>query len=264
MRARRLGCLAFFLIVLAASIVAPTWAYDRPDHLRLAAIPANPLNQVGIPLMQEIYQELGITIDVVEIPPAREVSLYSGSGELLDGTLARVVGFRDQAPQAIRIPVALAHINLVAFSTLEKLPKLAPTSDHPIRVGQLRGIDFGIESSKRVEIISVNTTEQLMAMLARQRIDMAIASELGGAFFVKSNGYENVRIVAQPLKMIPVYHYLHRKHEPLVPEVTQVMTRLHDSGYMADQHNKFRALLELEDITLPLSQQVSNDDLRMK
>lgn len=262
MPAPRARCLILALTTLIVFVAASAWAYDRPDRLRLAAIPANPLNQVGVPLMQEIYRQLGITIDILETPPAREIALYEDG--LVDGTLGRVAGFRLQSPQAIRIPVPLTHINLVAFSTLDTLPRLAEGSDPPLRVGQLRGIDFGLETSGQVETTMVNTTEQLMAMLARRRIDVAIASELGGAFYVQSNNYEDVRIVARPLKMIPVYHYLHGKHTLLVPEVTRIMQQLHDSGYLEDRHNEFRALLRLDEMTLPLSEQVSNDTLRMK
>ncbi|BES73242.1 transporter substrate-binding domain-containing protein [Marinobacter nanhaiticus D15-8W] len=262
MTAPVIPCLIRILFILTALASASAWAYDRPNRLRLAAIPANPLNQVGAPLMEDIYRQLGITIDVLETPPPREVALYQEG--MIDGTLGRVDGFSLQAPQAIRIPVPLTHIKLVAFSTLEKLPRLAKGLDPPLQIGQLRGIDFGLETSGQVETTLVNTTEQLMAMLARRRIDVAIASELGGAFYVQSNNYDDVRIVAQPLKMIPVYHYLHSKHAPLVPKVTGIMQRLHDRGYLEDRHNAFRARLDVDGMTLPLRQQVSNDDLRMK
>ncbi|WP_148864248.1 substrate-binding periplasmic protein [Marinobacter fonticola] len=237
-------------------------ANDLPRTLTFAMIPGNPFNRVGQPLIEAIYREVGIEITVMETPPAREIAMLS-SGQL-DGSMGRVAGLDDQVQEVTRIPVPLTHINLVVFSTLEQLPKLAQPSTATLRVGQLRGIDFGIESSRPVEVVFLDTTEQLMAVLAKRRIDVAIASELGGAFFVQTQNYANVRIVAKPLKVIPVYHYLHKKHVALAPDVQRVMERLQSSGYLEDQHNIFRAQLQLERIMLPASQLVSNDTLRVE
>lgn len=230
-----------------------------PDTLTFAAMPGNPLNQVGVPLIRDVYAELGIRIQVREVPPARARAMLRD--QQVDGVIARPAGLNRQIPNAVPIEVPLTQLQLVAFARNDGVTGLRQGGHY--RLGLLRGVTSGLDALP-VEPILSNTTEQMMELLARNRIDVAVDSDLVGAYFIQKNGLKDLRIVSAPLKIVPVYHYLESRHRALAPQVRRILERLSQSGELAARHAAFARQLKLEDITLPVAEQLTPADLKIE
>ncbi|WP_190294842.1 substrate-binding periplasmic protein [Marinobacter sp. R17] len=255
------------ILALAMAMVSGWLWFERsaqaqealPDTLIFAAMPGNPLNQVGVPLIRDVYAELGIRIQVREVPPARARAMLRD--QQVDGVIARPAGLNRQIPNAVPIEVPLTQLQLVAFARNDGVTGLRQGGHY--RLGLLRGVTSGLDALP-VEPILTNTTEQLMELLARNRIDVAVDSDLVGAYFIQRNGLKDLRIVSAPLKIVPVYHYLESRHRALVPRVRKVLERLSQNGELAARHAAFAQQLKLEDITLPVAEQLTPADLKIE
>lgn len=255
--------LSFLLLALQCDIAGATPLEDGPQRrLIIATIPDNPLSQVGMPLLEQIYQKVGVAVEFRPIPPARATNMLM-RGQL-DGVLARFEGFERQAIGAIKVPVSLTAISLVAFAREDQVARLQSGKGRPVRVGLLRGLSVGLELEDFSEPMLANTTEQLMELLQHRRIDVAIDVDAVGAYFIRDKGLDDIRIVSRPLRTLPVYHYLQAKHRNLLPELTLVMQELKDQGLLDAPHQVFLERLGIDSLTLPADQLMVPEDLMVE
>jgi len=57
---------------------------------------------------------------------------------------------------------------------------------------------------------------------------------------IKASGIKNVGLIGQPLKVLPLYHYIHEEHEELVPTIDATVKAIVDSVEMTKLRAKYR------------------------
>lgn len=210
--------------------------------LTVAALPETAYNAVGIPLVTELYQRAGVEVNIIEIPAPRQSRMLR-LGQI-DAVLSHPDGFSQNFPQLIQLPYELSQVQLSLFTARDDLEWPLPAG---LSVGLIRGItnaDGGAPIMKTLNVIEVDSRTQMLRMLARQRLDLALLPRIEGLATIQELGLAGVRPIGPTQAEVPVYHYLHERHRNLVEPLTAVMKEWTDNGYMEDKHQRFRDELE--------------------
>jgi polar amino acid transport system substrate-binding protein len=231
----------FLALLLVLGWMPQGLAENTP--LVISVIPGNAVNQVGIPLFTEVYEQLGQAVTFQNIPAARESRMIAAGN--VDAVLAQLDGHQQRNPALVQVPVALTQIQITAFVKGEPTTAAALLGRKPLRLGRLRGLTYGVEWPANVQWVEVNQTRQLIQLLDRGRIDAAISPELSGQYFVLEMGLTDISRLTSPLVSVNVFHYIHRDQQPLLPELTRILQQMEQNGSLLARHNAYRQQLGL-------------------
>jgi hypothetical protein len=177
-----------------------------------------------IDMFSTVYAKLGYRIEVVRLPERR--SMYEAGHRMeVDGELARVKEAEALLPEHIRIPVPVVNIAASAFVKELSIEVNGWQSLAPYKLGILRGI-IAVET----HLVGFNTIEassptQLLDLVDRGRIQIAIMPRPMGELVLKKQSY-NIRIVEPAIDTFSVYHYVNKRHSALVPQLTEILSEL--------------------------------------
>jgi hypothetical protein len=77
----------------------------------------------------------------------------------------------------------------------------------------------------RVE--AAGTMDQLMLMLAAERVDVAVNDLFSGVLVNRRLGLDGaLRPLSPPLERILLYHFLHESHRDLIPRLEEAMRQM--------------------------------------
>lgn len=221
----------------------PCWA----QTLTIAALPGIAYNQVGIPLIEQLYQLAGAETNVIEIPAPRQVRMLT-QGQL-DAVVAHPAGFNRNHPEFIRLDVPISTVKVVLFTARNDLQW--PIEQQTLTLGVMRGIDVNNDSNQPAfpdqwTLVPVTNQEQLMRMAARYRLDLVALPRIEGLALIQQLQLHNVHTFGPVLIEIPVYHYIHQRHTDLVEPLNRVLQQWDDNGYMEAMHQQLRDKLEAD------------------
>jgi len=69
-----------------------------------------------------------------------------------------------------------------------------------------------------------------MQILHRDRVDIVITARINGLLQIKKLNLDSIHALSPPLSREPVYHYLHEKHEALVPKIDRILKEMEKNG----------------------------------
>jgi ABC-type amino acid transport substrate-binding protein len=111
---------------------------------------------------------------------------------------------------------------------------------HGLHIGIMRGMVFserGVKNFPRVTV--VDKPIHLFKMLDSERIDVAIFSDLNGLALIKEHKFTSIHALKPGLERIFAYHFVHKKHENLVPKLDSVFQNMKNSGQMDSVRQEF-------------------------
>lgn len=203
-------------LVISTSVVAPYTTPARTGFLdRLVAA---------------VFREVGVQAEILVYPAASERSLLNANEGIDDGQALRVAGLEKIYPNLIRVPEPVMMNDFVAMS--RKPPFATPdwTALKPYSVTYIIGWKiFESNVPAGVPATPVREAEQMFALLARERVDVALHERWQGLAQARDSGLK-VRVMEPPLVSVPMHMYLHKKHAALVPRVSQALARLKHNG----------------------------------
>jgi polar amino acid transport system substrate-binding protein len=221
---RVLGLLICSLIGFASINVAAQPA------LQIARIENVPDQEVGAAILTVVYAKLGIRIEFVDVPAKR--SLIESSSGHLDGEVQRVLDVQREYPTLVAIREPFNYIEPTAFVKELNFNVNGWESLRPYRVGIVSGVgssERGTTGMPQVEATA--TMDQMMLMLARDRIDVAVNDLFSGMLVIRRLGLDGqLRAVSPPLQHIDMYHFLNERNRELVPRVEAVIRDMRASG----------------------------------
>lgn len=226
----RVFCVVVFLWCVG------TTTLNAQDTLILSGGSQHPMAIVSTRLLTEAYRRLGIEIETRELPVAR--SLYMANAGDVDGELFRGVLNEKDFPNLIRIPVALAYAQLVVFTTDAEFEVTGWDSLRPYTIGIRIGTKGAEAGTAGMRVESVAHVDQLFKKLALGRNDVVVLPRDVGLMTLKTMklegiegmNLEDIRILEPPLQQDALYHYLHKKHERLIPKITDVLQQMEKEG----------------------------------
>ena len=182
-------------------------------------------------LLVEIGNRSGIKFEVLKnIPPARALSkLNQGT---TDGDFPRVSGLEEIYPSLIHIPEKIVDFQFVAFSYEECIYPISFDSIQESKVGLIIGWKIYEQQTKNFShLTTIKKPPQLFNLLQRKRIQYALHEHYIGNKFITELALENEIHECAPALMIkPMYFYLHKKHQMLVPAISRALKEIKSDG----------------------------------
>lgn len=217
--------LATLPVLYAAPARANGAAEAEQKVMRISTLlEIDPATAIAEQVLGEAYKRLGMILQVQKYPGER--SLVSANDGSTDGELYRKVGMERDYPNLIIVPVALQTYEIVIFTRGTTFIVNGWESLRPFTVGFVRGIKIVEQSTLGMRTEAVPTMQQAFQKMVMGRTDVVVGNRHSGLAAIKALKLDDVRIMAPPLASFPVYHYLHKKHEALVPRLTAVLTQM--------------------------------------
>lgn len=222
-------------ILLSALAMAPVARAAEPRPvMRVSTLPeVDPASTTAETIVTEAYRRLGITMQLERMPAER--SLLSANNGEVDGELFRRLGIEQQYPNLIRVPVPLMTYEIVAFAKSGGTrPRFKDWQGlQPYTFSYVRGVKIIEQFTGGMQGQPVTTAVQAFAMLDRGRVDLVLANRSSGLAALLALGLSGVEVLDPPLASFPVFHFVHKKHERLVPGLTGVLQQLEREGFAA-------------------------------
>ncbi len=198
--------------------------------LRIARIEKIPDQFVGGEILKAVYKHLNISIELVDRPAKR--ALMESSTGMLDGEVQRNIHVETQYPTLKVVRPAINYIEPSVFSVKYRFEIKAWDNIKDYSIGIVRGVGTSEDGTKDMKTVYMaNNLEQLMIMLAENRMDVAVSDSFSGLVAIKKLGLENkIRLLTPPLQKTEIYHFLNEKHKDLIPKVEQVIRNMQASG----------------------------------
>ena len=215
-------------MVLALAMMVGDASAQTP--LRIARIENIPDQFVGGEILKAIYTRANIPMELVDLPAKR--AIMDSSQGVLDGEVHRNIKVKDQYPTLIPLQPGINYIEPSVFSKNLDFEVKGWESLKDYRIGIVRGVGTSEDGTKGMpQVTAVSTLEQLMQMLAEDRIDVAVSDAFSGLAELKRLKLDGqIHLLTPPLQKVEIYHYLHEKHRDLIPTVEKVIQEMQASG----------------------------------
>ncbi len=211
--------------------------------LRLARIENIPDQQVGAEILQAVYQRLGLSVVFVDLP-AKRALLESSQGRV-DGEVQRVLAVQSEYPSLLAVQPSINYIEPSAFVKRLDFPVDGWRSIAGYSIGIVRGVgssERGTQGMARIEAVA--TMDQLMQMLAHDRIEVAVNDRFSGQLINRRLRLAaTLRPLSPALERIALYHFLHERHRDLVPRVAEAVQAMAASGELERLREEITARL---------------------
>ena len=211
-------------LVLSTGVGAP---YTTPDRQGF-------LDQ----LVAAVFKEIGVEAQVQVYPGASERSLLNANAGIDDGQVLRVAGLSQQYPNLIQVPESIIMNDFVAMSTKHRFATQGWASLQPYTVTYIIGWKvFENNLPAGVSATPVREPAQMFTLLDRDRADVALYERWQGLEQARTLGV-TARVLEPALLSTPMFMYLHKKHEALVPRAAEALARLKQNGTYQRIHER--------------------------
>jgi polar amino acid transport system substrate-binding protein len=178
--------------------------------------------------VQQAYQNIGLQMQL-ETMPLERLQLEAARGVLLDGNLAAAANLQQVIPQLIRIPVQVYQLELTAFVRTSWLKPTHWADLQMMRVTYMAGM-LSVEARLQQHQIKAATValtlEQALQYVAKGRVDVAVLPKAEAEYVLQQMKVRQVQAVQPALELLPMYHYIHQKHQALVGPLTAQLEKL--------------------------------------
>ena len=217
-----IAAFATFLITASSGIAGDSLTISTFDQ-KTAVIEVHKL-------LGKAYRNLGIEMGVVKFPASRAL-VEANLGNATDGELIRISGLTKQFPNLIEVPVRIANFRISVFSKNTTFKVDGWPSLKPYEIAFMRGFKGMEKHADGLKVYRTVSSEAALRMVHTDRTDIAVLPHLDGLILLqKLKMTGEVRYLLPPLEDVQLYHYLHKKHENLVPKITGELKKMEMNG----------------------------------
>jgi len=178
-------------------------------------------------VLTEAYRRLGIEIISEELPAER--AIQTAAAGKTDGEVARMAGLEAFYPDLVRVPEPVISLEIVVFSAGLSFPVNGWESLRPYNFCYMHGIKAIEQATKGMQRTATATTEDLVRQLRTGGCEVAVLGDQAWITVDRLNAGP-LRELEPPLEVLHLYHYLHRRHEGLVPRVAEELRKMRGEG----------------------------------
>jgi polar amino acid transport system substrate-binding protein len=221
-----LAGLAALLLPGLAVAAEPVLALATGSRAPLVSSPGQPgfVEEVA----REAFRRAGYGLRVVSLPHER--ALLNANAGIEDGDLYRAAGFEKDYPNLVQVPQPLLEQDFVALSRRADVEVRGWSDLARYSVGYVTGNKILERQLQGVgQQTSVRDNAALFAMLAGDRVDVVLINRWVGYLAVRQAGLV-VRVQEPALLRVPMFIYLHRKHESLAPRLATALAEVRSDG----------------------------------
>lgn len=193
-------------------------------------------------LLKEAYGLIGIQIQVAPFPAERAL-LLSNQGKV-DGELVRAVVIEKSNPNLIRIPVSIWNLDLVVFTKDTSFEVDGWESLKPYRIGSQNGWKIVEANTINFQTTFITNPYQMWEMLDKNRLDIVVFGKFGGLSSLQKLEMSDIKFLPKSIMKLPLYHYIHRKHQSLVPGITASLKKMESNGRFQTLYDQYVARLK--------------------
>lgn len=189
-------------------------------------------------IVTEAYRRVGIEISVRYYPAKR--SLIESNKGAIDGDLIRLDGTENDYPNLVMIPEAIIVTEDFAFVKDVEFEVEGYKSLSPYVVAIVAGIDTYDEGTRGMRRFIVKTPDQMFRMLDSGRVQVAVHLDYDGERIIKDLKLQGIKMLRPSLLSFNVYHFVHKKHEALVPKLTRALQEMKKEGVIRKMNEEYR------------------------
>ena len=182
-------------------------------------------------LAREAFRRIGIQVGFHHVQTER--AILNVSKGIDDGNLIRVDGLSQIYPNIVKVPEKLFDYEFVVFARDGLFEPKSWDSLRPFRVGIIRGwkiLERNITDTK--SITRVRDENRLFDLLKTGYVDVVVLERWRGQHILKTTDLQGFQGLEPPLVTKPMYLYLHKRHQALVPQLTDALKAMkHDGTY---------------------------------
>jgi polar amino acid transport system substrate-binding protein len=131
----------------------------------------------------------------------------------------------------IKIPTEINYIEPTVFSKDKYFLLDGCSSLKGKLIGRVRGVKYAELCTKDMDNVAIfSDSGSLMKSLNRNIIDYAITAYFNGLVQLKKLGSSSVISLKPPLRKRPLFHYLHKKHKNIIPELEGIISEMAKTG----------------------------------
>ncbi len=227
MKKRIMSVLLLIVLIHLGNKDSVSSADDKVKTITLSSYEKSILAEFSRVVLETAYGELGIKISLTELPVKRAL-VFSNEGKT-DGELHRMKGIEKKYPNLRWIPISVTRIKMSVFALKEHQIK-GMESLKPFKIGIRRGVVISDQLTKGYTRIELDKYNQILKMIDAERIDVGLISLFTGIMEMKKLGLNHIKVLKPPVKVIPLYHYLHKKHDSLVPKIKHKLREMEAKG----------------------------------
>lgn len=184
----------------------------------------DPATAIAQRILADAYRRLGLNLAVRYLPGER--SLRSANNGEMDGELYRKLGMERDYPNLIIVPVPLLTYEIVIFTNGTSFPVNGWESLRPFTIGYVKGIKIIEQNTVGMKTEIAATMRQAFLKMSVGRSDVVVANRASGLAVLKELKMSDITVLNPPLATFPVFHYLNKQHESLVPKLTAVLQQM--------------------------------------
>ncbi len=188
----------------------------------------DPIANISEAVLREAYKKIGIDIKTIILPAER--SLHTSNAGDTDGEINRIRGIENKYPNLRMVSISVNILEGIVFTKGLQIKITDWNSLKPYRIGIRRGTKFAERGTEGMNVNTISSNEQLFGMLNKGRHEVIVAARLEGLKQVKKLNLKDVFAVEPPLVTLKLYHYLHKKHIDLLPQIQSVLKKMADEG----------------------------------
>lgn len=180
-------------------------------------------------VLKAAYAKLDIEVHTKRLPAWR--SLLEASEGKSDGEVNRIAAIESNHPNLIRIPIPINKLESMAYTCDPDITVNGWKSLARYRIGIRNGFRYAeIGTLGMPHVYKSDTWTKLFELLVSGRVDVVVAVKEASFIPSKSALGACIKTVGPPLASIPLYHYIHKRHEDLVPGITLVLKEMLENG----------------------------------
>jgi len=190
--------------------------------------PEGPITEISARVITEAYKRLDLPVQIIKLPSDRSLTM-ANKGEV-DGVVSRIQEIENTYQNLIRVPVVVNVIEAVVFTKNLKITTAGWETLKPYTIGIKRGTKFAEIGTKGMNVISVDTNNQLFLMLDTGRVDAIVTARMAGIVVLNELKLKNIYALEPPLETKNLYHYLHKKNGHVISELISVLQSMETEG----------------------------------
>ncbi len=223
--------LAFLLLVLFfLSLHAfPVTAAEKSYVLSYS--PGTLFHQLVRDRTKVVYERAGVKAEFMALPHNR--SLVSANDGTVDGDVGRVPSAEEKYPNLRRVNVKLMDLNGAVYTLRKDIESYNDDLLKKYRVGIVLGVRWTQKKTKDLTVTTAHDYPALLEMLLQDRIDIALATEASADSVMQDLGSRasTIRKLQPFVFTAPIYHYVNKKNEAIIPLLEKALTELTKEGY---------------------------------
>ena len=180
-------------------------------------------SKVNETIIDEVYKPLEIKpIHIYE--PLKRSMLLADQGKA-DALLFRVAGAEKSYPHLMPLEASHYSVNIHAFTNRQlNIKSWQDLSGY--KIAFLAGFLIAENNTVGMNRMGTKSLEQALRLLDANRVDVVIATRESGIEIIRSWPDTSIEITPQPLTTVPLYHYVHEKHQDLILPLNHSLNRL--------------------------------------